>query len=71
MCCVIKMIYSYTVSSTDYKHLYLKDDQWVVVGKMVKILKALQMATTEFCEAKVVAMSHWFTLLLMVSLKRI
>ena len=46
-----------TVSSTDCKQLYLKDDQWVMMEQMVKIFKALQVATTELCEAKVVAMS--------------
>ena len=38
-----------TVSSTDYKRLHLKDDQWVMMGQMVKTSKALQVATTELC----------------------
>ena len=54
---VYAVLFDDTVSSTGYKHLYLKDDQWVMMGQMVKILKALQVATTELCEAKVVAMS--------------
>jgi len=64
------MLFDDTLSSTDYKYLYLRDDQWVMMRQMVKTLKALQVATTELCEAKVVAMSL-VTLLFMVSLKNI
>jgi len=48
---IYAVLFDDTVSSADYKHLYLKDDQWVM-GQMVK---TLQIATTELCEAKVVA----------------
>ena len=54
---IYAVLFDDTVSSTDYKHPYLKDDRWVMMGQMVKILKVLQVATTELCEAKIVAMS--------------
>lgn len=40
-----------------YKHLYLKEDQWKLLEQLVVVLKALQVATTALCEAEIVSVS--------------
>ena len=44
-------------ASTDYRSLYLKEDQWALLGQMVTVLKPLQVATMAICEAKFVSIA--------------
>jgi len=38
-----------------YKHLYLKEEQWKLMEQLVIVLKALQIATTALCEAEIIS----------------
>ena len=40
-----------------YRHLYLREDQWKLLEQMVAVLKPLQMATTALCEAEIIKVS--------------
>ena len=44
-------------SQSQYKHLYLKEDQWKLLEQLVILLKPLQVATTALCESDIVSVS--------------
>ena len=44
-------------SQSQYKHLYLKEDQWKMLEQLVVVLKPLQVATTALCESDTVFIS--------------
>ena len=44
-------------SQSQYKHLYLKEDQWKLLEQLVAVLKPLQVATTALCESEIVSVS--------------
>ena len=54
---IYAVLHDELVTSTDHRILYLKEDQWELLGQMVTALKPLQVATTALCEAKVVSIS--------------
>ena len=44
-------------TQNQYKHLYLKEEQWNLIEQMVKVLEPLQIATTALCETQTVSCS--------------
>ena len=44
-------------TQSQYKHLYLKEDQWKLPEHLVVVLKPLQVATTALCESDIVSVS--------------
>jgi len=37
-------------TQSQYKHLHLKEELWILMEHMVKVLEPLQIATTALCE---------------------
>ena len=42
-------------TQSQYKHLYLTEEQWKLIEQLVTVLKPLQVATTALCEAEIVS----------------
>ena len=42
-------------TQSQYKHLHLKEEQWILMEHMVKVLEPLQIATTALYESEVVS----------------
>ena len=55
--CIPAVLFDEIISTAAYKHLYLRDEQWIVLGQMAKSLKPLQVANTALYEAKIPTIS--------------
>ena len=51
---IYAVLYDEQGTQSQYKHLYLKEDQWKLIEQLVTALKPLQVATTALCEAEIV-----------------
>ena len=54
---IYAVLYDEQGTLSQYKHLYLKEEQWKLIEQLVTALKPLQVATTALCEADIVSIT--------------
>ena len=54
---IYAVLYDEQGTQSQYKHLYLKEDQWKLIEQLCTALKPLQVATTALCEAEIVSIA--------------
>lgn len=54
---IYAVLYDEQGTQSQYKHLYLKEEQWKLIEQLVTALKPLQVATTALCEAEIVSIT--------------